>query len=131
LIIGGNNTPPYTIIHPNECCRVYNCQTTTGYIIRKHYYDVLIQNFKESARNLQREPTNHREYALDIYWKQLQQRDSWFMILPLTVIQYNNYSDIEQRVTDYRGLMLDMEKKWLFATPQLKGIKNRRFPPSS
>ena len=128
LIIGGNNTPPFTIIEQNECCRVFNCQTTTGYIVHKHYYDALIQNFKESVRNFMREPTNHREYALDIYWKRLQQRDSWFMILPLTVIQYNNYSDIEQRVTDYRGLMLDMEKKWLFSTPQMK---SRQFPHSS
>jgi hypothetical protein len=36
------------------------------------------------------------------------------MILPLTVIQRKDYSDIENKVVDYSWLMLDLEKKWLF-----------------
>ena len=112
-IIGGNNVPPYEQI--NEFfVRVHNCQTTTGYIVKKHYYDVLISNFKESAKNLMREPNNKQTYALDMYWKRLQQKDRWFMITPPTVTQYENYSDIEERNVNYDFLMLDMNKEWLF-----------------
>lgn len=112
LIIGGNNCPPYTIVE-DYCCKVENCQTTTGYIVKRHYYDTLIENFTESVNHLIREPQKSQKYALDIYWKRLQQRDIWYMILPLTVSQYENYSDIERKTTNYGWLMLDMEKKWL------------------
>ena len=37
------------------------------------------------------------------------------MIIPPTVIQYENYSDIEEKQTDYKYLMLDMDKEWYFA----------------
>ena len=112
LIIGGNNCPPYNIV-TQHYCRVYNCQTTTGYIVNEHYYDVLLENFRESVKQLEKEPHNGRLYALDIYWKRLQQKDSWYMLLPLCVTQYSNYSDIEKKETNYTWLMLDMEKKWL------------------
>lgn len=111
LIIGGNNVPPYQQIH-DYCARVFYCQTTTGYIVKRHYYDTLLKNFRESAANLMRNPENKREYALDIYWKRLQIQDFWYMITPPTVTQYENYSDIEECATNYDFLMLDMEKTW-------------------
>jgi GR25 family glycosyltransferase involved in LPS biosynthesis len=116
IIIGGNNVPPYQRINSN-CVRVFYCQTTTGYIIKKSYYDTLLKNFKESANMLMKNPTEEgkKKYALDIYWKKLQMQDFWFMITPPTVTQYENYSDIEERQTDYKHLMLDMEKEWYFA----------------
>jgi hypothetical protein len=58
-----------------------------------------------------REPTRSKEFSLDIYWKKLQQSDGWFMILPLTVCQYYDFSDIEGKVVDYKEMMLDLEKK--------------------
>ena len=61
-ILGGNNGPPYSV-YSDYCVRVFNCQTTTGYIVKKHYYDVLIENFRESVRNLIREPENKKMYA--------------------------------------------------------------------
>lgn len=111
LIIGGNNVPPYQQIE-DYCARVFYCQTTTGYIVKRHYYDTLLTNFRESAQNLMRNPENRREYALDIYWKRLQMQDFWYMITPPTVTQYENFSDIEERDTNYDFLMLDMEKTW-------------------
>ena len=111
LIIGGNNVPPYQQID-DYCARVFYCQTTTGYIIKKQYYDTLLKNFKESATNLMRNPENKREFAIDMYWKKLQMCDFWYMITPPTVTQYENYSDIEEQTTNYDHLMLDMEKKW-------------------
>jgi GR25 family glycosyltransferase involved in LPS biosynthesis len=112
LIISGNNAPPFFPM-TDYCIRVLNCQTTTGYVVKKEYYDTLLKNFKESAHELIKDSSKAKEYALDIYWKKLQKQDFWYMIIPITVTQYANYSDIEERDTDYKELMLDMEKKWL------------------
>ena len=100
LIIGGNNVPPYQKLS-DYCARVFSCQTTTGYVVQKHFYDVLIQNFKESAENLMRDPMNKREYALDMYWKRLQKDNIWLMLTPPTVTQYESYSDIENKNVNY------------------------------
>jgi len=111
-LIGANNVPPFQPIS-DYCIRVFYAQTTTGYIVKEHYYDTLIQNFKESAQKLIQDPINHREYAIDMYWKRLQKQDFWYMIIPATVTQYTNYSDIENRETNYNHLMLDLEKSYL------------------
>ena len=111
LLIGGNNLPPYKQFG-NFCAQISNCQTTTGYIVKQHYYDTLIDNFREGLKKLIENPKNKREFAIDIYWKRLQTSDRWYIVLPLTVHQLEGYSDIEERDTDYRGLMLDMDKPW-------------------
>jgi GR25 family glycosyltransferase involved in LPS biosynthesis len=113
LILGGNNVPPYDQV-AEYCARVYYCQTTTGYIVKKHYYDTLLENFKESAQKLIKEPNNKKAYALDMYWKRLQLVGKWYMITPPTVTQIESYSDIENRSVNYEGLLLDMDKPWLF-----------------
>jgi GR25 family glycosyltransferase involved in LPS biosynthesis len=129
LVIGGNNCPPFTET-TEFCARVMNVQTTTGYIVKKEYYNILYDNFKVGLGKLIREPDKKKLYSIDIYWKQLQQMDRWYMLLPLTVIQYYDYSDIEQRVTDYRGMMLDFDKKELIERlmrEQQEAEKKKRF----
>ena len=113
LIVGGNNVPPYKQYY-DYCARVFNCQTTTGYIVKQDFYDIIIKNFKEGLFNLMKNPENKREYAIDIYWKKLQMENFWYMITPPTVTQYTNYSDIEERETHYDNLLLDMNKAWMF-----------------
>jgi GR25 family glycosyltransferase involved in LPS biosynthesis len=110
LIVGGNNLPPYQQIG-DYCIRTFNCQTTTGYIVQKHMYDTFIQNFKESTELLLR-TRNTKKYSLDIYWKRLQCGYFWYMIIPPTVIQREDYSDIEGRQVRYDWLMLDINKEW-------------------
>jgi glycosyl transferase family 25 len=128
LIIGGNNCPPYTQIS-DYCIKVERCQTTTGYIVKKHYYDTLISNFKESVKNLLREPDNKFMYALDKYWQRLQQCGNWYMIIPLTVIQYEDYSDIEKKTVDYKHLMLDLDKtKFIQQQQQLQQQQQQTKP---
>jgi len=48
-----------------------------------------------------------------MYWKSLQSMGQWYMIIPPTVIQYEDYSDIEKRNVNYQRLMLDLNKEWL------------------
>ena len=111
LIIGGNSVPPYMKVG-DYCARILNCQTTTGYIVKKSFYDILINNMKEGVKHLMKEPDNKRQYAIDIYWKRLQMQYFWYMIIPPTVSQYENYSDIEGKNMSYDHLLLDMEKEW-------------------
>jgi GR25 family glycosyltransferase involved in LPS biosynthesis len=113
LLLGGNNVPPYQPID-DTCIRVSHCQTTTCYLVQNHYFDTLIENIKEGIQHLMREPNNHRYYAIDMYWLQLQKKDIWLLIVPLSVIQKEDYSDIEQRRTNYQGMMLDLNKEHLF-----------------
>jgi len=112
IIVGGNNCPPYQPIN-DVCIRTFNIQTTTGYIVQQRYYDILIHNFKEGLGKLIREPNKKNQFAIDIYWKSLQQSGVWVMIIPPTVTQYSDYSDIEDRVVDYGTMMLDLDKKAL------------------
>lgn len=111
LIIGGNSVPPYMKVG-DYCARILNCQTTTGYIVKKSFYDILINNMKEGVKHLMKNPENKRQYAIDIYWKRLQMQYFWYMITPPTVSQYENYSDIEGKNMSYDHLLLDMEKEW-------------------
>jgi GR25 family glycosyltransferase involved in LPS biosynthesis len=114
VLLAGNNMPPYTR-DGDECVKVAHCQTTTGYLVNGHYYDTLIQNIKNSIVNLLREPANHINYAIDRYWFSLQQRDNWYLLTPLTVVQREGYSDIEKRVTNFVKAMTDLDKKELIA----------------
>jgi len=125
LVIGGNTGPAYQTIS-DYCIQIYNVQTTTGYIVQKHYYDTLLHNFKEGIQYLLREPNNKKQFAIDIYWKSLQHRDKWYMIIPLTVIQYYDYSDIEETVVSYEKLMLDLDKKELFELLRRKQEEERK-----
>lgn len=115
LLIAANIVPPYQKID-DYCCRIWNAQTTTGYIVKKGMYDVLLENFKESAK-LQMQnsiPTGtYNPFALDLHWKKLQPQYFWYIITPLTVTQYENYSDIERKQTNYKHLLLDIDKEWL------------------
>ena len=112
IIVAGNTAPPFG--PSTDCCiRTFNVQAATGYIVCRHYYDIMIANFREGVRQLMKDPNNKREYAVDMYWKRLQQQGRWYTIIPLSVYQYETYSDIENRNVDYKNLMLDLEKKEL------------------
>jgi len=108
VLVAGNNMLPY--LHVNDTCiKILNCQTTTGYIVKREYYDTLIDNYKTGIQKFMREPTNN-EYKIDIYWFKLQRKDNWYLIIPLTVVQREDYSDIEKKVTNFRKYMLDYNK---------------------
>ena len=89
-----------------HCAQVEACQTTTGYLVNAHYYDTLIYNFTHGLAQLMANPSQHRHFALDIYWMHLQATDRWFIVMPLSVIQRNDYSDIEKKQANYKKCML-------------------------
>ena len=72
--------------------RVHEAQTTSGYIINEHYYDTLIDVFEDAIPKV--EQTNHHWlYAIDVAWKVLQRRDTWYCFTPRIGKQRPSYSD--------------------------------------
>ena len=109
LLLAGNNMLPYTQID-NCCIQAMNCITTTGYIVNKHYYEKLFANFKDGLANLLKDRSQIQKYAIDKYWVRLQRVDKWYLIIPLTIIQRKDYSDVEEAVTDFKHYMLTINK---------------------
>jgi len=127
VLIGGNNVPPYTKID-DTCIKVSSCQTTTGYLVNGHYFDKLIENFRTGIKKLISFPDQHRLYAIDKFWFALQKQDSWYLIIPLTVTQREDYSDIEKRQTNYSHVMLDLDKNALLKAKAKTVIKEKSTP---
>jgi glycosyl transferase family 25 len=109
LLFAGNNIQPFLPIQ-DFCIQVSHCQTTTGYLVKNHYYDTLIENIKKGVSLLMKYPNQHFLYAIDKFWLSLQKKDKWFLITPLSVIQRDDYSNIEKKYTDYRKVMLSLIK---------------------
>jgi len=112
LLLAGNNMGPYDKVE-DYCIKIKKCQTTTGYLVQQHYYDKLIENIEEGVKQLQMNINKVNEFAIDQYWNKLQLIDKWYLIIPLTVSQRADYSNIEKRVTNYNRLLLDLDKKML------------------
>jgi glycosyl transferase family 25 len=108
VLIAGNNMLPYMQVN-DICIKIYNCQTTTGYIVRKHYYDKLIKNYKEGIQNLLKNPDNN-DYKIDKHWFKLQRIDNWYLVIPLSVVQREDYSDIEKKTTNFKNYLLNYNK---------------------
>jgi glycosyl transferase family 25 len=123
VLIAGNNMPPYKPIE-DYCVQVTRCQTTTGYLVKSHYYDTLIDNIKTGINMLVRNPDLHKVYAIDKFWFLLQDKDLWFLITPLSVVQREDYSDIEKRRTNYTRHMVDLDKKYMFEKPKVESMMN-------
>jgi glycosyl transferase family 25 len=112
IILGGNNVPPYKNID-DTCVKVASCQTTTGYLVNGNYFDTLINNIRIGISNLLKFPHLHSLYAIDKYWFHLQKKDNWFLIIPLTVTQREDYSDIEKKNINYTKVMTDLDKEYI------------------
>ena len=109
VLLAGNNMRPYKIANKYSV-KVSWTQTTTGYIVKKHYYDKLIENYIVGIKQLYLEPHHHSLYAIDQFWTRLQEKDNWFLITPLTVVQRADYSDVEKKQTNYRQAMTMLDK---------------------
>jgi len=119
VLLSGNNYQPFRQVSP-EAVRVGNCQTTTSYLVRRPYFERLLVNFKEGLKRLIAEPGNQASYAIDQYWKLLQRVDRWYLIVPTSVIQRPDYSDVSRQHVDYSDVMTQVNKKWY-------GSENLRF----
>jgi glycosyl transferase family 25 len=117
ILFAGNNIPPYTNID-DTCIKVSRCQTTTGYLVNGHYIKTLLQNVKMGLTYLLNKPNERSRFAIDKFWFVLQGIHNWYLIIPPSVVQREDYSDIENKVTYYEAVMLDLDKKALFKAIQ-------------
>jgi GR25 family glycosyltransferase involved in LPS biosynthesis len=78
---------PYSFLN-----KVTEAQSSTGYIIQKKYYPILINTFQKCIDNMLSEKTtgfNSEKWAIDQIWKENQKQDNWFSFNPL--IGEHNY----------------------------------------
>lgn len=113
ILLAGNNMPPYDAID-DVCIKVKRCQTTTGYLVNGHYIKKLMENVKMGLTQLIHKPASHAMYAIDKFWFVLQAVDKWYLIIPPTVVQREDYSDIEKKRINYQKIMMDLDKKEMF-----------------
>jgi len=113
ILLAGNNMPPYDTVD-DVCIKVKRCQTTTGYLVNGHYIKKLMENVKMGLTQLMYKPTSHAMYAIDKFWFVLQAVDKWYLIIPPTVVQREDYSDIEKKRINYQKIMMDLDKKEMF-----------------
>ena len=83
-----------------ETYRLYQGQSTAGYIVANHYFDILLNNFKEGLYNLLKTDI-YSDFSIDQYWKTLQETDNWYFCYPGLIIQKPSYSIIEKKYVDY------------------------------
>lgn len=87
-------TPPST-----QFKHVKYAQTVSGYIIRRHYFQKLIDCFKYAVENF--EQTNyHWLYAIDVVWRGLQEQDRWIYFHPRFGKQRASFSDCSNTFND-------------------------------
>lgn len=123
VLIGGNNIGKYSEVD-DTCIKITRCRTTTGYLVKNHYFEILIKNIEDGLQKFIKEPSNPLFYAIDQYWSLLQQKDNWYLIIPLTIKQRLDYSDIEKCMTDYNN-MLEINKDTIRILQSKHNINNR------
>lgn len=74
--------------------------TSSGYLVNGHYYDVIIENYKQGLENLVK-TFDKKRYALDVWFRSLQARDKWYTFTHRCGYQRPSYSDIEKRLVNY------------------------------
>jgi GR25 family glycosyltransferase involved in LPS biosynthesis len=88
--------------------RARTSTTASGYIVRRHYYPILLDNFKKSVSIMEQEFQTHSENciaknepvfklnicsAIDQHWFVLQDRDTFYAFNPPIGHQRNSWSD--------------------------------------
>jgi glycosyl transferase family 25 len=96
VIVLGAPNPDYE----RSTLKLKDGQTTTAYLVNRHYFKTLLENFKEGLDNLNK-THKYDLYAIDQYWKKLQREHNWYVIEPALSIQKESYSDIAKVVVNY------------------------------
>jgi len=107
LLLGGNAFTPHKEVGEDHVI-VNRCYCGTAYIVKQQYYDTMIDNIRDGLSKLV--ATGDRQFSWDAWWINLQQKDRFLLVNPLSVYQRPDYSDIENKNVDYKNLMLQIDK---------------------
>jgi GR25 family glycosyltransferase involved in LPS biosynthesis len=92
-------------MNANYFHEIVNNQTATGYIIKKSFIPILINSFKKSVEGLLKKQ-NPDLYAIDQYWKPLQNIHHFYYFKKVFAGQLIGYSTIEKRLVNYNERFL-------------------------
>lgn len=82
-------------------CEIIEASTASCYLVNSFFFEKLFETFKEAVKLLSK-TGNHRRYAIDQHWKQLQGINSNFLVFfPSLGYQQPSYSDIEKKFVAY------------------------------
>lgn len=110
MLAGTHVTPLEQPAQAPFLLRIFEAQSTSGYIVNRHYIPHLMNCFAETVGQLERfrnagsRYTIGNRFAIDMAWKPLQRRDHWFIANPAIGHQRAGFSDIEGKVEDYKDV---------------------------
>ena len=102
--------PNFDVIVLSSYCRINNpntfkltkCLTTGNYFVKNHYYETLLNNYKEGLELLienKDAPNNIRmNYTIDFYWHKLQKNDNWYVVAPSLSVQRTDLSSTNGKI---------------------------------
>lgn len=79
-----------------------NTQTMSCYVVKPHVKETLLINFKLSVKLLEAGIDSQYKVAIDQVWKVLQKKYNFVIPKKRFAFQRQSYSDIENRVVDYK-----------------------------
>ena len=81
--------------------KLYEGQTTSGYMVSKPFSKTLLQNYQEGTQLIEQSylrgkgDSIQRDFCIDQYWKRLQPVSNWFVFEPKLGKQRDSFSDIQ------------------------------------
>ena len=81
--------------------KLYEGQTTSGYMVSKPFSKTLLQNFQEGSKLIEQSylrgkgDSIQHDFCIDQYWKHLQPVSNWFVFEPKLGKQRDSFSDIQ------------------------------------
>ncbi len=92
----------------NDLDKVDKAWCTHAYIVKKHYYDTLMKNYKEGYElKLQRDITD-MAFNIDDYTQSLQSKDKWFSLNPIHITQRDGFSDNFKKVRNLKNIIKEI-----------------------
>ena len=108
-----------------ELVRVINGCCFHAYIVKSHYYEILLDNLNEGLQKKRINPEN-MSYNNDEYIGTLQLRDNWLCFNPVLATQRDGYSDNFQEQRNLQRIIPVIPKKNLEYVSILTPTFNRR-----
>lgn len=82
--------------------RVYDAQTTSGYMVNSRFANTLLENYQEGVTLIEdsyitkgKGESIQQPYCIDQYWKKLQPSSSWYVFSPKVGKQRSSVSDVQ------------------------------------
>jgi len=116
LLLMGTAVGAYPPSSPG-IARVFQSQSTAGYLVGRKYAPLLLGCFAESIPELEAfHGTVLQNYcvtrsAIDVGWQALQRRDRWYIFSPAFGRQRESYSDVEGIRVNYDTFTYGLEER--------------------